>query len=314
MDRSTQPSNKYMATIAKAAISVALLATIAAQLDFHSFVSHWRRLDQSVMVTVLALVALQTTVISGMRLKLLLDSIGIQQPLVRTSQVELCGFFFEQVALGFVGGDAMRLWLLHRTQIPLRDAFKALFFDRCLGFGALLLLVVAGLPGLAKLVPGLVDRISSVLLWAAIFAGGAIALIVLLLVLRKYRRHPLLAEVAGLVQASIREPRVRHRLIVVLTLAVVTHLLNVLIFHLVGQNLGLPLSLENWFSFVPAALLLSMIPVSVGGWGVREGIFLFGLGTLGVAPENATAASILFGLGVLVVTLPGGLVWLLNRK
>ncbi len=56
-----------------------------------------------------------------------------------------------------------------------------------------------------------------------------------------------------------------------------------------------------------------MIPVSAGGWGLREGIFIFGLGVLGIRPEEATVVSVLFGLGVLLVTLPGGVVLLWNR-
>src|SRR5206468_2228186 len=113
----------HLATAAKLAISVGLIWAVTSQLDFPSFVSHWRRLNPAIVAAFLALVAVQITVIAGMRLKLLLEALGTKQPLLQTSRVELCGFFFEQVAFGFVGGDAMRLWLLHRLGISLRDAF-----------------------------------------------------------------------------------------------------------------------------------------------------------------------------------------------
>src|SRR5260370_2891941 len=95
----------------------------------------------------LAILALETTLVAGMRLKLVLKALGADYSLARTSQIALCGFFMEQVAFGFVGGDAMRFCLLHRMDVPFRTAFEALFAGLCLALAALLLLVLACLPG-----------------------------------------------------------------------------------------------------------------------------------------------------------------------
>jgi hypothetical protein len=57
-----------------------------------------------------------------------------------------------------------------------------------------------------------------------------------------------------------------------------------------------------------------MIPISAGGWGLREGVLIFALGELGIPAEEAIVPSLIFGLGILLVTLPGALVWLANRK
>jgi hypothetical protein len=76
----------------------------------------------------------------------------------------------------------------------------------------------------------------------------------------------------------------------------------------------LPVRLAQWFFIVPAALLFSMLPITAGGWGLREGILVFSLQGLGVRPEEAVVPSIVFGLGTLLVTLPGGLIWLANRR
>jgi len=64
----------------------------------------------------------------------------------------------------------------------------------------------------------------------------------------------------------------------------------------------------------PPALLFSMIPISAGGWGLCEGGLIFALGSLGIPAEEAIVPSLVFGLGILLVTLPGALVWLANRK
>ncbi len=214
----------------KFAISAALIWAISTRLDFNFFYSQWHKLNPLLVAGFLVLVALQMTVVSGMRLKLLLECLGTKQPLFRTSQVELSGFFFEQIAFGFVGGDAMRLWLMHRVGIPLRQAFKALLVDRCLGFGALLLLVALGLPGLLQLIPNLEDRIPRALIWATIFLIAIVVFVILLLLPEKYRRHPVLTEIGELVSVALRDSFVRYRFLLAFAFATVTHLLNVFIF------------------------------------------------------------------------------------
>jgi uncharacterized protein (TIRG00374 family) len=314
MTYASPPFTRYLITGVKVGVSAVLIWLIATQLDLSVFVNHWRELSPAAVAAFLALIALQTIFISGMRLKMVLECFGQHQPLQRTAQVAWCGFFFEQIALGIVGGDAMRLWLLHRIGIPLRDAFKALVVDRCLGLGALLMLVAIGLPILLRDFPAFRDRLSIPMIWAAMAVAVAVGLAVLYLIPEKYRRHPVFSELRAMFSVSLRDRYVRMRLLLTFCYAVCTHVLSILIFFLIARDLGLQITLAQWFCLAPAALVFSMIPVSAGGWGLREGIFIFGLGTLGVQPEEAAVVSILFGLGVLAVTLPGGLVWLSNRK
>ena len=61
---------------------------------------------------------------------------------------------------------------------------------------------------------------------------------------------------------------------------------------------------------ITVALLLAMAPVSIAGWGVREGVMVAGLGLLGVNADGALALSVLMGLVVLGISLPGGAAWL----
>src|SRR5260221_2810586 len=139
---------RHLLIIVKALVSAAAIIFIISRIDLSFFLSYWHKLDASSLMLSLAVLALETTLVAGMRLKLVLKALGADYSLARTSQIALCGFFMEQVAFGFVGGDAMRFWLLHRMDVPFRTAVEALLIDRCLGLGALLLLVLAGLPRL----------------------------------------------------------------------------------------------------------------------------------------------------------------------
>ena len=63
----------------------------------------------------------------------------------------------------------------------------------------------------------------------------------------------------------------------------------------------------------PTVFLISMIPVSIGGWGVREAAMVIGLSMVGVEAEQALALSIIFGISMVLSGIPGGFLWLLHR-
>jgi len=63
-----------------------------------------------------------------------------------------------------------------------------------------------------------------------------------------------------------------------------------------------------------AVLLISMLPISIGGWGVREGAMVLALRGFGIPTEEALLPSILFGLCAVTATLPGATFWILARR
>jgi glycosyltransferase 2 family protein len=61
-------------------------------------------------------------------------------------------------------------------------------------------------------------------------------------------------------------------------------------------------------------LEIAMLPISIAGWGVREGAAVVAFGTLGIPAVMAFGASVLFALLTLVLGLSGGVSWLLARR
>ena len=58
----------------------------------------------------------------------------------------------------------------------------------------------------------------------------------------------------------------------------------------------------------PTIAIISALPISIGGWGVREGVMIFVLGLLGIAPEQALAISIIYGFAGMIIALMMGLI------
>jgi hypothetical protein len=83
-------------------------------------------------------------------------------------------------------------------------------------------------------------------------------------------------------------------------------------FALCGHALGQPLGWAT-LTVVPVVLLAMIVPLSVGGWGLREATAMAVLPALGWTPEEALAVSTAYGLTALAGALPGALVPLLGR-
>jgi uncharacterized membrane protein YbhN (UPF0104 family) len=95
-------------------------------------------------------------------------------------------------------------------------------------------------------------------------------------------------------------------------LSVVGHLISVVVFYMLAESLELGVTFLDCLVMVPSVLLLATVPVSGAGWGVREGAMVAAFGLLGVPAGGAAAASVLFGLGMAITALPGGLLWFMN--
>ena len=84
-------------------------------------------------------------------------------------------------------------------------------------------------------------------------------------------------------------------------------------FYILALGLGLSYPFSVYLILVPPAILLTVLPISLAGWGVREGA-LVGLFVLIGAPRaTVLTCSMLYGLSNVVVALPGLAVYLRQR-
>ena len=103
------------------------------------------------------------------------------------------------------------------------------------------------------------------------------------------------------------------RTLAVVVLSIMVHLMTVIIAWLCAQALVLPIHLGDCLILVPPVMLLMVVPVSIAGWGVREGAMVMGFAMVGTEAADALALSVAFGLANVVASLPGGMIWLFHR-
>jgi uncharacterized membrane protein YbhN (UPF0104 family) len=100
---------------------------------------------------------------------------------------------------------------------------------------------------------------------------------------------------------------------IVAVLSLAAHINIAITAWLIAQALGLALSLTDCLVLMPVVVLASTLPISIGGWGIREGVTVSVLALVGVSSAEALALSILLGLAGIAISLPGAIVWLSQR-
>jgi uncharacterized membrane protein YbhN (UPF0104 family) len=99
-----------------------------------------------------------------------------------------------------------------------------------------------------------------------------------------------------------------------LAIAVVTQIAMALITYLLAASLRIELGVIDCVLLMQPVALITALPVSIGGWGTREATMIGLLGLVGVPASAALALSVQLGLLNIVMTLPGGALWLIARE
>ena len=224
-------------------------------------------------------------------------------------KIVLVGLFFNQVLPSGVGGDAVRAWRCHRLGIGAAAAIRSLVLDRVSGYLVTIVLFAAGLPVLLHVLPDARQRYGVVVLLGAALCG-LVALFLVDYLPRRLLHFRLVAELAALSREGRRLFARPARSAAVISLAAATIGLSILGFMLVAKSLGVDLPFLSWVAILPPITLIQLVPISLAGWGVRELGFVVVLAGFGIPADAALAASVLCGLCLIAVGLPGGLVWL----
>lgn len=80
-----------------------------------------------------------------------------------------------------------------------------------------------------------------------------------------------------------------------------------------ARAIGVEQPLSLWFSVVPLVALAMVLPISIGGFGVRENAMTFLLSEQGVPSDRAVGVALLWGLSTIIIGLIGGVLFLLDR-
>lgn len=285
---------------ARLMLAVALTAALVWYLDPMSILTRIRTMKPSFVGAACCILAAQYAM-AAFRWHFVLRLHGIEQSSVRIQAIYGAGALANLAGLTAVAGMSVRGILLLRAGVPASRVLGVLFVER---FSAMAGFGLCFLAGLAAAFPLLQDELARLRLpeyaGLTLATGMAAAAVLALLLARRRFVRKLLGE--------LRETFLSTGAI--LSLAVLSCVIVWLGFAAVAVlAYGMDLDVNPLFFLVvmPVVAFLAALPVTLGGWGVREGSMVAGLLLFGIPADAGAALSIAYGaLGMAVTLLLGG--------
>ncbi|MBL8644815.1 MAG: flippase-like domain-containing protein [Rhodospirillaceae bacterium] len=291
----------------KGVITLALLVFLTDKLDTADLLARLKEAAPVFLFIAIVIVTLEVP-LAAYRWMLLAQRTGAPMTFALALQLSFAGLFFGQVLPASIGGDVVRGVLAYRNGVDWQPLISSLVLDRIIALLAAVVLILAALPWL-------VGGTLGALMWTA----GASALLVGVLIAglfvdllplpRRLKDSKLGGAVLGLI-ALARRSLASGAGAGALTISILIHLMTIGAVVALGASLGLGHILLPSMLVVPTALIAAAVPVSLNGWGVREGVMVAGFALFGIAEADAFLVSVLLGFSVVLSALPGGFTWL----
>jgi len=297
---------------AKSAITVCCFWYLARNVDVGALLRAPLTLD--LQWTFLAIVILMAQIpLIGLRWRSIVDALdggrdhlGITPAVACTA---IAGFFAQVVPN--IAADSLRAWMLTRLGRGWRLAVASVMIDRAMGVAALFALGFAVLqsPSPLAALNGHRATVSEIFGGVLIFGGAGLVLAPRLAAVLELWRFT--AWIGRLAKAAHAVLLARSAGIGIAAIAILVHALTIIAVWLLAHAAGLQLSIADAAVLFVVVVAVALIPVSIGGWGVRELTVTSLLAGHGVPAEKALFFSVSFGLALLIAALPGALVWAL---
>jgi hypothetical protein len=299
--------------LAKLTISVALLIIVADRADLSGALSTIRKISFGGALTALVLIFGQ--IIAGSeRWRMIL--VGLGQPITAwlSLQITLIGLFAGQFLPGSIGADITRVWYLRKLSNSLGTSINAVLLERAAN-----LLVIATLCnlGLPILIAGNAP-VAAIAVIPCLTLAGFVALYVMTVLGKIGSGGASSAVVRAISRLGNDMSLIVHTRAVcwpVVGWSVLGQLFLCLATFALATSAGIQsLGFAECMRLVPIVALISAIPISLAGWGVREMAMVAVLSYAGAQSEEALALSVALGIVVLVASLLGSVLWLRIRE
>ena len=252
-----------------------------------------------------------------LRWQMLLRTVGINIPLKRLVGSFSGGIFFSIFLPSTIGGDLVRAADLVEHTRKAKEVIATVFLDRLSGYMGLVFLILPALLLGGNLV---LDRV--------VFTSVSVIVILLVVLLFVLFNNNIYSRItkwlsspgAGKIKETIKNMHQEihvfrdHKRMIVLNLLIsfIIQLVGPISVYFIGLSLGVKVNFIYFVIFLPIIGAITLLPVAIGGLGLREGLFVVYFAKAGVAKQLALTMSLLSFSFVVIYAAIGGLIYVLT--
>lgn len=299
-------AKRLLLSLCKWILSIGMLAYALHSIDMNAMLQMIRRQDVAIEISVILVIIIQTYILA-LRWQRIVFLLSHKQKKPNTGimfRLNFINIFFNSCLPGTIGGDVVRALYLKSPDYPLAICAHSVILDRLMAIIGIFIMVVLSLPWLGKLMPSL--PVSLLLGASAISTLAGIAFVfkadVFLQRLPSTHMVRMITSLIHSIRTLLKSP---IDFALTMMQAIIGHACFCLCTYLLALSMGVEYSLLDSLMLVPLVILIIMMPISLGGWGIREVSMVGMLSLIGVPKEAALAISVQIGILMILASLPG---------
>jgi glycosyltransferase 2 family protein len=302
----------------KILITALLFLYVFQKIDFHQFRITLRNARPDILAAGFAVLWLGHY-ICIFRWRLLMRPLMPVLSLTHLFGIYCIGLFFNLIFPTVIGGDVVKMYYAGKPSKSYAQSFASTFLDRDAGMLAMMIIACVVVLAHPIAVPGIPV---SLIIWSAFaaFIIGNIALFAphfhrkLTAALHRFRMSKMAMKVDMISEAFQKMGKHRAVLLGSLLISLINQLLVIAVTWILALGLRLNISLSYFMIFVPVITLISMIPISLNGMGLREYAFMSLFGSIGILPASCIALGLLSSIVIILSSLPGGVIYIFLKN
>ncbi|MCX5712330.1 MAG: lysylphosphatidylglycerol synthase transmembrane domain-containing protein [Candidatus Omnitrophica bacterium] len=304
---------KMLSMLLRVGISILILYYLFRQVDKNMLIDVLHHSDKVLLFAAFVIFQLGN-LFCALRWHMLLRAAKIHLALRRVL-ISFCGgLFFNLFLPSSIGGDLMRAIDLSRHTNRSREVVATVLLDRISGYVGLVLITL-----FAVIIGGKLIENTSVIVCVIIIT---VVLILGLLVLFNMKIYSKISAFLGSGKTGKIKEYIKdihhemhifkqHKAVIVnnVIFSLLVQITGPLMFYLIAVSMGLKLKLIYFFVYIPIIGAVSMLPISIGGLGLRDAATIYFFGKAGVAKNLAFAMSLVNFSFILITGIIGGLIY-----
>ncbi len=292
----------YFKILIKAFVSLFFLFLVFRKLDFNVVIIELRQIDLT-MFLISCFFYLSTMLFSTKRWSYFVKT---KMSFKELFQLYMIGTFFNLFMPGTVGGDIVKAYYLYKEDKQKTNPLVSVFMERYMGLCALITIAFIGFVlGYDYIRNSLVEKMFYLI--SLLFVVGSLFVIYF-----PYERfYKKLERARGSIRKYIFNTPVFVKTFI---LSLFVQGFGVIVVYLLGIGMSINLELKYYLIFVPIITVISMVPISLSGLGIREYGFMYIFTNFGISKEKAVGLSLMWFLTMLVTGFIGMFFYIIKKS
>jgi glycosyltransferase 2 family protein len=303
---------------AKLTITALLFVYIFSKIDLHQFSATLRNARMDILLCGF-LILLIGHYICIYRWRMLMRPLMPILSVGNLLGIYCIGLFFNMIFPTVIGGDVVKMYYAGKPSNSYPQSFAAAFLDRDAGMLAMMIIACVAVLLYPVSVPGVPV---SLIIWSVflLFILGNIAIFVpschrlLIDILRRLNLARIAKKIDLISNAFQIMGKQKAVLLWSLMISFANQLLVISVTWITALGLRMNISPRYFLIFVPVITLISMIPISLNGMGLREYSFQSLFGAIGVLPASCIALGIISSITLIITSVPGGVIYVFFKN